>query len=470
MSRINTNVESLVAQSSLTKTKTSLAVALNRLSTGIRVNSGKDDPSGLIGGEFFRQELTSIKAAIQNSNRTNNLLSTADAALGQISNLFEDIKGILTTTANGGVLSADELAANQAFVDSAIDSVNRLATNTQFAGKKLLDGSLGYQLSGITYSATGLQDVQVNGFSGAANTQIDAVLTTQATQATADLAGFTTGNVAVSFQVVGSKGAATVSLGATANATDLASAVNAVSDVTGVSASGTTLTSVDYGSSAFVTLRDITGGLVNSSTAIVGNEFTGLGVNAAGTIEGQAFSGNGLVATLRTGGLDISVQFGTSATTGGTFNFTITGGGAKFQIGQEVNSSGQINLGLRSFTAASLGNNDLGRLETLRTGGTNSLASGNFSRASSILAFAANQVAGARARLGAIQKNTLETNVAALNVTFENITASRSQLVDTDYATETANLTRLQIIQQAGTSALAIANAQPQSVLSLLQQ
>lgn len=468
MTRINSNVDSLVAQNSLAKTNKALGVALNRLSTGVRVNSGKDDPAALIGGEFFRNELTSIKSAITNSNRTNNVLATADAALGEISNLFEDMKGILTASANSGVLSQEEIDANQAFVDSAIDSVNRIATNTQFAGKKLLDGSLSYQLSGLTYGASGLQDVQVNQFSGAADTQIDITMTTVAEQATADLSGFTTGNAQVSFQVVGNRGAATVTLGATANATDLAAAVNAVSDVTGISASGTTLTSVDYGEDSFVTLRDITGGLVDSATNITGSEFTDEGVDVAGTIEGQAFSGRGLNATLRTGGIDISVQFGDTATAGGSFNFTIAGGGTQFQIGQEINASSQLNLGIRSFSAASLGDNSLGRLDTLRTGGTNDLRSGNFNTASQILTLATNQVSTARARLGAIQKNTLETNVSSLNVAFENITASRSQLVDTDFAVETANLTRLQIVAQAGTSALSIANSRPQNVLGLL--
>ena len=468
MTRINSNVDSLVAQNSLAKTNKNLGVALNRLSTGVRVNSGKDDPAALIGGEFFRQELTSIKSAITNSNRTNNVLSTADAALGEISNLFEDMKGVLTASANTGVLSQEEIDANQAFIDSAIDSVNRIATNTQFAGKKILDGSLSYQLSGLTYGSTGLQDVQVNQFSGDAGTLIDVTMTTAAAQATADLAGFTTGNAAVSFQVVGNRGAATISLGATANATDLAAAVNAVSDVTGVSASGTDLTSVDYGEQSFVTLRDITGGLVDSATAITGSEFTAEGVDVAGSIEGQAFSGNGLEATLRSGGIDLTVQFGATATTGGSFNFTINGGGSKFQIGQEVNASGQLNLGIRSFSSASLGDNATGRLDTLRTGSTNDLRSGNFDTASDILKLAANQVTTARARLGAVQKNTLETNVSSLNVAFENITASRSSLVDTDFAVETANLTRLQIVAQAGTSALSIANSRPQNVLSLL--
>lgn len=468
MSRINSNVDSLIAQNSLSKTNKSLGVALTRLSTGVRVNTGADDPAALIGGEFFRQELSSIKSAITNSNRTNNVLATADAALGQISNLFEDIKGVLTASANSGVLSKEEVEANQAFIDSALDSVDRISTNTQFAGKKLLDGSLSYQLSGITYGSTGLQDIQVNQFSGAAGTQIDVTYTTVAAQATADLAGFTTGNAQVSFQVVGSRGAATVTLGATANATDLAAAVNAVSDVTGISASGTTLTSVDYGTDAFVTLRDITGGLVDSATAITGNEFTDVGVNAAGTIEGQAFNGKGLNATLRTAGLDISIQFGATATAGGNFNFTVNGGGTQFQIGQEINASGQLNLGIRSFSSASLGNNAIGRLDTLRSGSANDLSSKNFNTASQILELATNQVSTARARLGAIQKNTLETNVSALQVAFENITASRSALVDTDFAQETANLTRLQIVAQAGTSALSIANSRPQNVLSLL--
>ncbi len=153
----------------------------------------------------------------------------------------------------------------------------------------------------------------------------------------------------------------------------------------------------------------------------------------------------------------------------GKTSFTITGGGALFQLGGQVNSQQQVSIGIGSVAASSLGNNDVGFLNDIVTGGDASVVGGQAEQASQIVSVASQQVAEFQGRLGAFEKNTLETNTASLQVTLENVTSSESDIADADFASETANLTRAQILVQAGTTVLATANSTPNTVLTLLQ-
>ena len=144
MTRINTNVSSLVAQNTLARSHSSLNQALTRLSTGLRINSGQDDPAGLIASENLRSDITSIQGAISNTDQANEVIGTADSALGQVSSLLNDIRGLVTQSANTGALSADQIAANQLQVDSSLKALNRIAQTTTFQGRRLLDGSLDF--------------------------------------------------------------------------------------------------------------------------------------------------------------------------------------------------------------------------------------------------------------------------------------------------------------------------------------
>src|SRR5689334_1888833 len=161
MSRINTNVSSLVAQTTLSRTNDQLQQALTRLSTGLRINSGKDDPAGLIASENLRRDITSANTAISNSQQAGQLIATADSSLGQISNLLNDIRGLAVQAANSGVLSDEQIAANQLQVDSSLEAIDRIAKVTTFQGRKLLDGSLDFTKS---YSSGGstVSDLQIN--------------------------------------------------------------------------------------------------------------------------------------------------------------------------------------------------------------------------------------------------------------------------------------------------------------------
>ena len=160
MSRINTNVSSLIAQKTLTRSNGQLQEALSRLSTGVRINSGKDDPAGLIASENLRRDITASQKAISNTERATQLISTADSALGQISNLLNDVRGLVTEAANTGVLSDEQVAANQLQVDSSLEAIDRIAQVTTFQGRKLLDGSLDF-IKTTTSGGSSLVDLNI---------------------------------------------------------------------------------------------------------------------------------------------------------------------------------------------------------------------------------------------------------------------------------------------------------------------
>jgi flagellin len=184
MTRINTNVASLVAQNTLGRSNTALNQALTRLSTGLRINTGKDDPAGLIASENLRSDITSIKKAITNTDRANQVIATADSALGQVSGLLNDIRGLVTEAANTGALSDEQIAANQLQVDSSLEALNRVAQTTTFQGRRLLDGSLDFlTTAGSGFgTVTNLKIDQANlGATGTVNVAVD--ITAAATQA-----------------------------------------------------------------------------------------------------------------------------------------------------------------------------------------------------------------------------------------------------------------------------------------------
>src|SRR5947209_6271329 len=153
MSRINTNINSLQALHSLSANQSNLSTSLHRLSTGLRINSAKDDPAGLIASESLRSEIAGINQAIDNSNRAGNVINTAEGALNEVSSMLLQVQTLTNQAANSGALSPDEIKANQLQVDSILNSINRIANTTQFNGVKLLNGSLGYTTAGVVNSA-----------------------------------------------------------------------------------------------------------------------------------------------------------------------------------------------------------------------------------------------------------------------------------------------------------------------------
>ena len=209
-------------------------------------------------------------------------------------------------------------------------------------------------------------------------------------------------------------------------------------------------------------------GAFTTTSSTGASEQRAVGADAVATVNGALTVGNGLELKLNTSTLDMDFTLNKSFGAGKT-SFAITGGGALFQLGSQVNSAEQISIGIGSVAASDLGNNAVGFLNDISTGGSASVVAGKAEQAGQIVNAAIQQVSLLQGRLGAFEKNTLQTNADSLQVTLENVTASESTIEDADFAQETSNLTRAQILVQAGTSVLATANTTPQSVLKLLQ-
>jgi flagellin len=466
MSRINTNVSSLIAQRVLAKNNQSLNTSLQRLSTGLKINSGADDPAGLIASQNLEDEKQGISTAIDNAGRASNILGTAEGGLSEVSNLLTQLQGLVSQAANTGGLSNEEISANQLQVDSILSTINRIAGSTSFQGQKLLNGSLDYTTSGV--STTNISNLQVNaarvpdGGKVAVQVQVTASAKTAAITSTAG----TIGHGGVTLEVSGNTGTQQLSFASGTTVSSIATAINAVTVTTGLSAqvSGSALrvNSTGYGSGQFVAVKVITG-----TYAVSSNRNTG--TDASVNVNGAAAYVSGLNVTYRNQDLDVSFDLTTAFDKPGTTSFNITGGGANFSIGSKVTEANKASIGIASVSNGSLGNAADGYLTSLGTGGTNSLTSSNLTVAQNVIDSAIKQVSELRGRLGAFQKFTVGSTVNSLGVAFENASAAESAIRDTDFAQETSNLTRSQILSQAATTVLAQANSSPQSALTLLR-
>lgn len=588
MTRINSNVSSLVAQNRLRTNNQDLQVALTRLSTGLRINRGSDDPAGLIASEALRSEITSLGKAVSNTRRASQIISTADSALGQVSSLLNDIRGLVVEAANSGALSDDEIAANQLQIDSSLEAINRIAQTTTFQGRKLLDGSLDFVSTANQVSS--LADFKIDQANLGATGQIDAevVINNAATQATvtADATAFsatgtaqavfadanngltldaaaltgaefnnvtiefvddstlgdvvpavdpydaaqkvltvrydstasagnlewqdfqaaitgegtftaslsgttvaadpfvaptggtistgTTGgevlNDAVVFQLNGADGAETFNFGAGTSGDQIAAAINLVSDSTGVNASytiagGLAFTSSAYGSDALVNIDVISEGALGTFEAALNGTPRQTGTDVVATVNGVEADGRANTLTINTTSLDLSLTVDDGSSI--NFSFSITGGGAKFQLGPNVTSNQQARLGIGSVSTGQLGG-PTGRLYELGSGQAKSLTD-DINGASAVIDAVINKVTSLRGRLGAFQATTLESNLVSLTDTLANLTEAESSIRDADFAAETARLTRAQILVQSGTNVLSLANQNPQNVLALLR-
>ena len=488
MSRINTNVSSLVAQRNLNQTNNGLNESLRRLSTGLQINRGADDPSGLIVSERLRSEIQGVNQAIENAERATNVIATTEGALQEINTLLTSIKSLTIEAANTGAFSPEEIEANQLEIDSAVDAITRISNTTSFAGLKLLNGSLDYLTSGAT--ASQITDVNIFGasFGNADNIGVTVEVTNSAAVGSLFLSGNTAGSPgallsSVSFEVQGNDGVQAFNFASGTALSAVAAAVNSVADATGVNArlvsatdptSGLVFETEAFGDQSFVSVRKLgSGGDFFDTFDAQGGASVGRdeGANVEALINGNPATGQGLDVKLNNPNLNIALSLTRNAaqTVGTPYRFDITGGGADFQIGPQVNSSQQVGFGIQSFAASNLGNSRLGFLNTIVTGGENSLIAGGAREASEIIDTSITQVSSLRGRLGAFERNTLQTAVRSTSVARENLTAAESQIRDTDFASETAALTRAQVLQQAGTQTLGLANSNAQNVLSLLQ-
>ena len=487
MSRINTNVTALISTRILNQNNDQLNVSLERLSTGIRINRGSDDPAGLIASENLRKQIKGTESALKNAERAINIIGTAEGALDEVSGMLTELQQLVLESANVGGMSDEEITANQLQADSILNTIDRIANSTEFEGLKLLNGNFDYTVSGSSSQTFTSQivDLKVNGaklIDGAAMT-VDIDVITSAQSGKAYLSGAVSGG-AVSFKLGSNRGSTELTFASGTSVTDIATSINAVMEVTGVSAtvSGQVakLNSVDFGADSYVSVEQLSSGQ-NKAKIVGSNVTTGtktggalpsikdFGVDAVATINGTQAVASGKELSIKTAMLDLELtltDIHAQATSGSSFS--VTAGGADFAIGSKVDAIGLEAVGIRSISTASLGNFDDGKLNTLKTGGANSLSSSNLYTAQRILDASIDDISGLRGRLGSFQKNTLDKTINSLTVTRENLSAAESAIRDTDFATETSALTRAQILVSSATNVLSQANVAPQSVLQLL--
>ncbi|RLS63311.1 MAG: flagellin [Planctomycetota bacterium] len=489
MARINTNVPSLIARSNLNKSAGDLGLRLQRLSTGLRINRGADDPAGLIVSERLRSEMKGIQQAINNSERASSVIATTEGYLAEVADLLNSIKSLVVATANTGGISQEEIDANQLQVDSAIESITRISNTASFAGLQLLNGSLEYLTSGVAPSA--IAGANIHGVQFGGNSSIGvAVEVTQSAQTGALFFSGGVGTLAssITLEIAGSLGVQTLSFVSGTALSAVVAAVNTVKDTTGVSAelanganqaSGFFFNSTSFGSDEFVSVRRIgQGGAFWQTYATPGGNATqrDAGRDVTAIINGALATGNGTSISLNTPALsldlDLTQAFATTVS-GNPSTFDLVGGGATFQLGPSITTTQQVGVGITSVAASRIGGTTISNaryfLDSLKSGQTNALTKGRAAESNSILDAAVTEISVMRGRLGAFERNTLQTNSRSLQIGFENITASESKIRDTDFAEESAMLSRAQILQQAGTSVLATANSTAQNVLALLR-
>ena len=467
---INTNVSSLTAQYNVDKTANSLTSAITRLSSGLRINSAADDAAGLAIADRMTAQVNGLDQAARNANDGISLAQTADGALSSVSDNLQRIRELAVQSANATNSSTDR-ASLQLEVTQLQSEIDRVATQTQFNGTNLLDGS--FTSKAFQVGANAGQTITVASIASARSSALGQYqgysLTNQSIGTASNTAGAATvtiGGVATSLGSIANDAKAIVSA---INASGLAG-FTATANATSVAAGTQALTGTVAGTSV-VTVN----GLAINVNVTVGNAATNR-ANTVAALNAQS-SATGVVATDTGSGVSLAAADGRNITVafaaGGATNATI----ADLGLAPAATTGATINLGY-SAPSGTTGNvvfgGVLGNLSTaIAATGTSvagldiSTVAGANAALSSIDA-ALSTIDSTRASIGAIQ-NRFTSTVSNLQNSSENVTASRSRIQDTDFAAETANLSRAQVLQQAGTAMVAQANQMPQEVLKLLQ-
>jgi len=495
---ITTNLASLNAQRNLNSSQSSLSTALQRLSSGLRINSARDDAAGLAISQRFTSQINGLNQAARNANDGISLAQTAEGALQESGNILQRIRQLAVQSANDSN-SAGDRKALQAEVSQLTSELNRIANTTTFNGKKVLDGSFAGQKFQVgadanqTINVT-ISDARATALGNYARETANATAGQGIEVATAAAAGLANNNFqAQDITINGSLGQATVTattLVAGSTARTIASEVNNVTGSTGVTAAARTEATIGNvsaaGSLSFNLYGQNTGPIQIQATVSSTSDLTAVrdAINAQTGLTGITAEGTGsslklvqaegyniaLEDVAITGGatLDLTGGEGAAATLGaaaGTDSATV-GGQVTFnsENGFTVSSSVAAAAGSLFGTAANAG--VTGQLAAVGSASVATQEGANLTI--SVLDAAIQKLNSIRADLGAVQ-NRFGSTISNLETTSENLEAARSRVRDADFAAETAALTRGQILQQAGTAILAQANALPNGVLSLLR-
>lgn len=230
---VASNVQALGAQNMLSRNMGDLQTVMTRLSTGLRINSAKDDPAGLIASELLKSDMIATTKAISNTQRANSVIGLADSALGQVSSLLNDIRGLVVESANTGAMSDAQIQANQIQIDASLDSIDRIAKTTNYQGQKLLDGSLDFSTTGVGGSGISNLAIQSANFGTASEVGVKVDVQEAAKKGTLIYQGSGVGQDTV-LRIGGSKGSELFNFGANTTNAQMAEAINKLSDSTGV--------------------------------------------------------------------------------------------------------------------------------------------------------------------------------------------------------------------------------------------
>lgn len=481
---INTNISAIAAQNSLRVTGLKQDSAMERLSTGIRINSAKDDAAGLAISTRMTANIRGISAAIRNANDGISLTQTAEGSLSAIGDNLQRIRELAVQSSNSGNNASDRAALN-AEAQQLISEIDRVANNSTFNGIKLLDG---------TFQNQGLQVGAGNDANDRISISIsNAKASALGTSATATLAGTTAISTQLTNGLMSINGVnvgAAVSDGVSSETSSIsgiavANAINSVSSQTKVTASvaatalaGTTPTAFTAITDGTVKINGVSIGALAAaaSAASRGSQMAGA-INAITSQTGvtATFNSAGAVALSAADGRNIAIS-GTAAVvkevTGLGVDTATTASITRSVVSLSTSDAGGITIGGPAATVASGSGFTPGvTAATVAVGSVSSLSlttAGSSQSALTTLDSAINAITDARAAMGAYQ-NRLTASIANLENTSMNLQASRSRILDTDYAKETTNLAKSQIITQAATAMLAQANQSSQSVLALLK-
>jgi flagellin len=466
------NPGALNAQHNLGKASNKLNTSIERLSSGLKINRGADGPAALVISEKQRAQISGLKAAIENTDKAVAVVQTAEGALSEINSLLVKVRSLAIDSANTGVNDDDALAANQSEITNALDTINRIANNTQFAQKKLLDGSAGLKGTTTDTDVTFLKatsDTIAGTYAAEVTTvgqRANVVAGTAQTQALAADETLTINGVSIS-------------LSAGLTRAQVQSRINEFSGQTGVvaeddttSATSTRLRSTRWGSAATVQAVSNQAGAANSS-GIGTTQVSDTGVDIVGTIGGTSFTGVGNVLTATSGaakGLKVSLAEDSAnkvnTVTGAQGNVTVTNNSLVFQIGANQNQTSTIAIDSVKAVALGIGvaGNQFGSLSDIQV-----TSAAKSQDALGVIDQAIDEITNLRGSLGAFQGNTLESTASNMRTTLENTVNAESIIRDTDFATEISNFTNGQVLVQAGTSVLSNANQSSQLILSLLR-
>ncbi|WP_435218614.1 flagellin [Luminiphilus sp. nBUS_07] len=491
---INTNVASLNAQRNLDASQSSAATSLERLSSGLRINSARDDAAGLAIANRFTAQINGLNQAARNAADGISLAQTAEGALQEVTNNLQRIRELAVQAANATNSGADRQAL-QSEVDQLVSEIDRVANTANFNGVKLLDGSFTsktFQVGateGETVSVNAIIDANTNAL-GEYAADLNGTFLGAARDAAADTNGIQAANLSFTItdtnsNTVGTAGTV-AAIGANAEASEIATVINAMDSRLGLVATASNTATLGNFSAAETVTFTLEGTAITGVVVADANDLTAVkdAINAVqgttGVTASFASTDKSEVTLTAADGRDITISgFTDAASTGITADvtgandvadqITANAGDNESTVIGDVNvttTKGSISVtssvaaeivqGTQTAALVSIDNVDLASSATTAA---DSL---------SVLDAAIAQISSGRADLGAIQ-NRFESVITSLQVASENAEASRSRIQDADFASETANLTKSQILTQAGISVLAQANAQPQQVLALLQ-